>query len=356
MYSGPDQSWRKRPKRLGSRHVDLLIERAAELISSDPEIHLTFEFHGGEPLLFPFVRFENMITRLRERLPDDRITYCLQTNGSLLNADWCDLFASNQVSWSISCDGPAAVHNRFRPDHAGRGSHSAAERAIRLTLSRAEWRQCFGGVLAVVDPSADGADIVRYFHGLGVRNFDFLLPDATHVAPPVHLPDFTQEQLIGFLQDAFDTWVALDDPKFHLRMFEHMMNSFIGRAPELDAYGGGVDWMTVIESDGSYQLLDVLHICGEAYTVTDGSLENRSLAEQFALQNGITPPACDKCRICSVSAVGGGASLPHRFNGRNFDTPSVHCSSLYASIAMVERYLRQHTPPHVWTATPNRAA
>ena len=277
MYSGPDQSWRRRPKRLGPAHVDLLIERSAELLDGDPHIHLVLEFHGGEPLLFTRPRFSEMMTCLRSRLPDERVTYCLQTNGTLLDGAWCELFAKNRVHWSISCDGPADVHDRFRPDHAGRGSHALVEKAIRLSLSRPEWRRWFGGVLAVVDPTADAAAIVRYFHGLGVQDFDFLLPDANHVTPPEHLPGFSQPQLTRFLEDAFVAWTALDDPGFHLRLFEHMMKGFLGQEPELDAYGGGVDWLTVVESDGSYQLLDVLHTCGEAFTVTGGSLENRSL-------------------------------------------------------------------------------
>ena len=38
-----------------------------------------------------------MMRRLRARLPDERVTYCLQTNGTLLDEDWCTLFAENGV-------------------------------------------------------------------------------------------------------------------------------------------------------------------------------------------------------------------------------------------------------------------
>ncbi len=356
MYSDADQSWRKRPKRLSAEHVDLLIDRTAELLRSDPGIHVIMEFHGGEPLLFPMNRFADMITRMRAVFPDNRMTYCLQTNGVLLNEDWCALFAANKVHWSISCDGPKAVHDRFRPDHAGRGSHAATERAIRLSLSRPEWRRMFGGVLAVIDPGADAGEIVRYFHDLEVKDFDLLLPDATHVTPPSHLPDFSQDQLIRFLSDAFDAWTALDDPKFHLRIFEHMMRSFIGLSPELDAFGGGVDWIIVVESDGSYQLLDVLHICGEDQTVTGGSLENRSLEAQFRSQCGVTPGVCETCAGCPVLDICGGGYLPHRFNGIDFDTPSVHCDALYSTISTIQRYLEKNTPAHVWSAVSSTAA
>jgi uncharacterized protein len=356
MYTGPDQSWRTRPKRLGPAHVDLLLERSAELLQSDPAIHLTLEFHGGEPLLFGRDRFAELIVRFRARLPNERVTYCLQTNGTLLDAAWCSLFAANRVHWSISCDGPAELHDRFRPRHTGRGSHAQVEAAIRLSLSRPDYRRWFGGVLAVVDPGADARAIVHYFHALGVRDLDLLLPDATHAAAPAHLPDFSQAALTRFLADAFAAWTALDDRRFHLRMFEHMMNGFLGRRPELDAFGAGVDWLTVVESDGSYQLLDVLHMCGEEFTRTGGGLATRSLAEEFALQRGTSVPPCAACRDCALFDICGGGYLPHRFDGQGFDNPSVHCASLFATIAMVGRFLRRHTPREVWTAAPRGAA
>lgn len=356
MYAGEDQSWRRRPKRLSPAEAERLVERAAEFLADDPERTLLLEFHGGEPLLYGRARFAELMQRLRERLPAERAGYCLQTNGVLLDAAWCELFAATGVHWSISCDGPAAGHDRFRFDHAGRGTHAAVERAIRLSLSRPEWRRLFGGVLGVIDPGTDAGGIVRYFHGLGVRHLDLLLPDATHVAPPAHLPGFRQEDLTRFLAEAFAAWTALDDPRFHLRTFEHMMNRFLGRAAELDAFGGGTDWLMVVESDGSYQLLDVLHICGEAFTTTGGSLATRSFARQFALQRAASPTPCATCRACPVFDVCGGGYLPHRFTGQGFDAPSVHCASLYATIATVGDFLRGCTPAEVWTARPGRAA
>ena len=349
MYSGPDQSWRQRPGRLGPFETSLLIERSAELLD-DPGVHLTLEFHGGEPLLFGRARFGNLISRLRARLPDDRVTYCLQTNGTLLDEEWCTLFAANGVHWSISCDGPKAVHDRFRFGHDGRGSHARTEAAILCSLSRADLRRWFGGVLAVIDPRQDGAGIVRYFHALGVAHLDLLMPDATHAAPPAHLPGFSQKMLTGFLKAAFDAWTALDDQHFHIRYFEHIAKGFFGLPPEIDAFGAGTNWLMVVETDGSYQLVDVLHTCGEEFTSIGGGLASRSLAEQFAAQTAASIPPCRTCLACPVFDLCGGGYLPHRFDGTGFDNPSMHCESIKAIIAEVGRFLRAQVPPTAWTA------
>jgi uncharacterized protein len=349
MYSGPDQSWRNRPRRLGPFEASLLIDRSAELLD-DPNVHLTLEFHGGEPLLFGRARFEDLIGRLRAQLPESRVIYCLQTNGVLLDEAWCTLFAANEVHWSISCDGPKAVHDRFRFAHNGRGSHAQVEAAIRRSLSRPDWCRWFGGVLAVIDPRQDGAEIVRYFHSLGIAHIDLLMPDATHAAPPAHLPGFSQKMLTRFLMKAFNAWTALDDPNFHIRFFEHIAKGYFGMSPEIDAFGAGTDRLMVVETDGSYQLVDVLHTCGEEFTSIGGSLATRSLAEQFAAQTAASIPPSRTCLACPVFDLCGGGYLPHRFDGTGFDNPSVHCESIKATIAGVGRFLRTHVPAAAWTA------
>lgn len=348
MYSGPDQSWRTRPRRLSPGLVQTLVDRAGELLEAQPDVHLTLEFHGGEPLLFGRDRFADLMGRLHERLPRQRVTYCLQTNGVLLDAEWCAFFAANQVHWSISMDGPAETHDRYRVRRNGKGSHAEVAAAIRLSQSRPEWKRWFGGVLAVIDPQADGAAIVRYFRELGVAHLDLLMPDATHVAAPSHLPDFSQRQLLRFLSEAFDAWVALDDRSFHIRTFEHIALGIFGRPPELDAFGAGLDWLMVVETDGSYQLLDVLHICGEQFTHTGGALQTRSFSEQFAWQQDRRIPPCAVCLECPVYDLCGGGYLPHRFDGAGFDKPSVHCESLYGLTLRIQEFLRSQLPSDVW--------
>jgi uncharacterized protein len=348
MYNGEDQSWRERPKRLSMELASRLTERAAELLSDYPDIHLTLEFHGGEPLLFGRERFASLMAMLRKALPEDRVTYCMQTNGVLLDERWCDLLAQNRVHWSISIDGPKQVHDRFRYRVSGGGSHAAVEAAITRTLSRPEWKRLFGGVLAVVDPDADGGEIVRYFHGLGVNHVDFLMPDATHAALPAHLPGFSQEKLRRFMTGAFDAWTAIDDARFQVRSFAHLISGIYGRMPELDAFGAGLGWLLVVETDGSYQNLDVLHICGEEHTLTGGTLLDRSFGEHYALARAAEVPLCATCQACPVKDVCGGGYLPHRFDGEGFDNPSVHCETLYGLIGHVHAYLQKHLPADVW--------
>ena len=86
------------------------------------------------------------------------------------------------MAWSISCDGPPPIHNRFRVFHSGKDSSAAVERAIRLSVKRT--RKKFGGVLCVVDPRADPRAIVRYFAAVAGRADPYADTSSSEAARP----------------------------------------------------------------------------------------------------------------------------------------------------------------------------
>lgn len=346
MYRGADQSWRGRPAFLSPAHRERLIERCADYLAGDPVREVTLEFHGGEPLLLGKAAFGAYAARVREVLGGERVALCIQTNGTLLDEEWCDLFDRYGVAWSISSDGPPPIHDRFRVYHDGRGSAAEVERAIRLSAGRGS--PFFSGVLSVIDPANDAAAVVRYFHELGVRQFDMLLPDANYLSPPAHLARYSQDALFDYLRAGFDQWIALDDPGYRIRFFEQIIRGLYGLRSGLDAFGGDLWGMMVIESDGSYQLLDVLRIGGEAEVTTGLTLAAHSMADYLDHTRHLLPEAAATCRACPYFSVCGGGYLPHRFNGRDYDRPSAHCHSLYRIIDYIRLYLQRVTPLEMW--------
>lgn len=346
MYHGADQSWRARPALLSQSLQDTLVDRCAAYLDKKEDRSVTLEFHGGEPLMMGLKSFEALLIQVRERL-GTRAFLCIQTNGLLLNTEWLDLFERYNVSWSISCDGPTEVNDRFRLDHMGRPSLAKVERAIELSLDRKS--PLFGGILAVVDPGSSARDVVHYFRDLGVANFDLLLPDASHVAAPSHLPDFSMQQVQDYMIEAFDTWIAIGDPDFKLRFFTHVMKSLFGVHSNLDAFGGELWGMAVIESDGTYQHVDVMRINGLDEVATGRSIVDCSLDEYLDHTRGAMAEPCETCKTCSAFKACGGGYMPHRFDGQSYDNPSVYCEVLFNLIAHIQAYLQGVTPPEMWT-------
>ena len=73
----------------------------------------TIIFHGGEPLLYGIDRF-NAIMEIEERLSKEYgATFInnIQTNGALLNEEWCKFFKKHSFNVGISYDGPGDLNH-----------------------------------------------------------------------------------------------------------------------------------------------------------------------------------------------------------------------------------------------------
>ena len=78
-------------------------------------------FYGGEPLLnFDLIR--QSVTYLLETYPDEKISYHITTNGTLLTDEIIDFLIKNRFSISISLDGPENEHDRNRVYANGKGT------------------------------------------------------------------------------------------------------------------------------------------------------------------------------------------------------------------------------------------
>ena len=56
----------------------------------------------------------------------------LQTNGLLVDENWCRFFQENHFLIGLSLDGPEHIHDRYRRDRNGQGTFSRVIHAMRL--------------------------------------------------------------------------------------------------------------------------------------------------------------------------------------------------------------------------------
>jgi uncharacterized protein len=133
---------------------------------------LTVVWHAGEPLVVPPAWYNNAIAACAEAAPTAaRLRYAVQTNATLINDRWCDLFIEHKFSVGVSLDGPAWLHDRYRRNRRGGGTHAAAMRGVE-TLQRRGIP--FHVICVVTDAGLQAVDeILDFFTGIGVAQIGF---------------------------------------------------------------------------------------------------------------------------------------------------------------------------------------
>ena len=96
-----------------------------------PEI--IFSWQGGEPTMLGVGYFRKVVDLQKKYKPADVIiSNDLQTNGTLLNDEWCEFLAENNFLVGLSIDGPEMLHNAYRTNRAGRGTFKQVMAAVEL--------------------------------------------------------------------------------------------------------------------------------------------------------------------------------------------------------------------------------
>ena len=110
----------------------LLEDFVRQYIEAQTLPQVLFTWHGGEPLLKPLSFYERALELQQKYARGRHIDNCLQTNGTLLNDEWCRFLADNHFLVGISIDGPQALHDAYRQTRRGGASWHDVMRGIGL--------------------------------------------------------------------------------------------------------------------------------------------------------------------------------------------------------------------------------
>lgn len=114
------------PDRQNPRKMSLdTLEAAFSWVFSSGLVRESFTvlWHAGEPLVVPPEFYDRASALLaqynRTGIP---VLQSVQTNGTLINDAWCDLFTRHAIQVGLSVDGPAFLHDRHRHTRQGAGT------------------------------------------------------------------------------------------------------------------------------------------------------------------------------------------------------------------------------------------
>lgn len=97
------------------------------------EGYISYACQGGEPTLAGLDFFKTLV-RLEKQYNRNgvQVQNALQTNGLLLDEEWCSFLKENGFLVGLSVDGTAAVHDLYRKDRADQGTFARVHHAAQL--------------------------------------------------------------------------------------------------------------------------------------------------------------------------------------------------------------------------------
>ncbi len=280
-----------------------------------------FSWHGGEPTLAGLDFYRKALTFQKKHRPFSYTVYNgIQTNGTLIDREWCEFLADNNFYVGVSIDGYGELHDRFRINKDGRPSfHEAIEgyKLLRKFNVRTEIL-CVVNSVNVEKP----IEVYRFFKELGAQFITFLplvIRDASK-KEKVSEMSVPSEKFGVFLCKIFDEWVSEDIGKIKIQIFEEAIRPAFNQEHTLCIFKKICGGVPVVELNGDFYSCDH-YVDNEHYigNISSSSIEQMLSSEKqlyFGLEKLRSLP--QYCLECEVRDMCNGECPKNRFN----NTPS----------------------------------
>ncbi len=314
---------------------DVLEQYIRSYVASQPTRNIEFSWQGGEPTLMGVDFFKRAVELEKHYAQGRNVSHSLQTNGTLLDDDWCEFFAKEQFLVGVSMDGPEEIHNRYRTYADGRGSWSDVDRGVKLMRKHGVEHNALTCVTR--ESAYEGKKIYRFLRDYGFEFIQFIPiverePDARSeelgldLSSPPELKDegegsavmsFTVEarQYGQFLCEVFDEWVRRDVGKVFVNHFDCALGAFYGTNASLCIYSKTCGASLAIEHDGTVYACDHFvypqYARGNIMRQDMAGLLSNNAQQAFGMGKWLDLPSC--CRNCDVVQACHGGCLKHRF-------------------------------------------
>ena len=354
----------------GTRMQDDTLEAfVRDYIHAQDAPEVTFGWQGGEPTLRGLDFFRRVVELQRRHADGRKISNALQTNGVLLDAEWAQFLAEHDFLVGVSVDGPAHLHDDYRTDAAGQGSHERVLRGLELLKSHGV---DFNTLTVVNRANAKRPlEVYRHLTDIGSRFIQFIPlvervsaagglagPPGPHADRDARVTSWSVSPVAygDFLIAIYRKWLQHDVGRGFVQMFDHALGSWAGAGAGLCVFAETCGRQLVVEHDGSTYACD--HYVYPQYRL--GNLRQTSFAEmldspaqqRFGSAKRDALPA--QCRRCEFRFACNGGCPKHRFlqtadgePGLNYLCAGYRSFFRFADPSMraMTRLLQQGRPP-----------
>lgn len=333
--------------------MDCLEKVIKEYIDINASEQIVFDWHGGEPLLLGLDYLKKIVEIQRKYRGNKHIYNTIQTNATLLTADFAAFFKENNFLVGVSIDGPQDIHDKFRKDKGGNPTFLKVMRGVELLHRYA----VDFNTLTTISKAGEGRglEVYSFLKNIGSHYMQFM-PVYEYVDSKNNIasPDDKQSALASwsvspieygkFMCDIFDCWVRNDVGSYFVNLFDSTLANYCGMNPGTCVYSETCGANAVMEHNGDIYPCD--HFVYPRYKL--GNVKESSLREIVSSENA-TRFGIDKrnslpaqCLRCEYYFACHGECPKHRFakSDKNESGLNSLCEGLYYFFSHVDPYMQ----------------
>ena len=309
---------------------DVLETYVRGYIQSQNVPQVSFAWQGGEPTLLGVDYFEKVVELQTKYAEGKRIENAFQTNGVLLDDQWCEFLAKNRFLVGLSIDGPQKLHDHYRVDKGGQPTFKRVMRGLGYlkkhgvefnTLTVVQRHNSHHPLEVYRFLRENGSGFVQFIPIVeriaNTPNRDGLVLISPESDASARVSEWSVEPLQygKFLCAIFDEWVRNDVGRCFVQMFDVALESWMGYPASLCVFRETCGSAMAIEHNGDLYSCDHFvypeNKLGNIMESPLSSLVNSTRQHQFGQDKLDTLP--QYCRECDVRFACNGECPKHRF-------------------------------------------
>jgi uncharacterized protein len=290
-----------------------VLERMVSSFLAQEQEQYVFAWQGGEPTMMGLPFFKR-VTELQQTYGRKGavVGNGLQTNGTLIDDAWVSHLAQYRFLLGVSLDGPETIHDKYRCDIQGKGSHARVIKGIQHLNEK----QVAFNILSLVS-QANVHDARMVFHYYLEQGFQYhqYIPCVEFDADGNRLPfAITGAEWGDFLCTIFDAWLEAGYSSVSVRLFDSILTLLVlGRANDCHMMPQCAN-VLVIEYNGDVYPCDFFvepHLkLGNIMEMEWEELLHHDRFQQFRAQKSRWNERCNACDYVRFCA---GDCLKNRF-------------------------------------------
>jgi uncharacterized protein len=241
---------------------DVLGAYIRQVIEAQAAPEVTIAWQGGEPTLMGVDFFRRALALADEyRRPGQRLQHTIQTNGTLLTEEWCELFKKHQFLVGLSVDGPPAMHDAYRVDKRGAPTYEKVRRGWDL-LQR---HDVDTNILCTVNAANQDhpLEVYRFFRDdMGARHIQLIPIVERDNETGFQVGDTVTDRSVDpdawgrFLIEVYDEWLGHDVGTVFVQMFDAALASWLDLPATMCIFGETCGNAVALEHNGDLYSCD----------------------------------------------------------------------------------------------------